>query len=85
MGSFGIINEFLALAKCLKHWGSLFSSNKVDEGGKTKVGGFETKSGGNFSWEINHCFLMCSNQAHYCHWNSRSWTKNWTLGLTFEG
>ena len=37
MGSFGRINEFLALVKCLKPWDWLFSPNEVDEGGKTKV------------------------------------------------
>ena len=50
-----------------------------------KVGGFETKSSRDFSWEINRCFLMCSNLAHYRCWNSRSWVENWTLGLIVEG
>ena len=32
MGSFGRINELLALAKCLKPWDWLFSTNEVDKG-----------------------------------------------------
>ena len=36
MHSFGRINEFLALEKCLKPWDWLFSPNELDEGGKTK-------------------------------------------------
>ena len=39
----------------------------------------------NLSLEIDRCFLKCSNRAHYCHWNSRSWVENWTLGLMVEG
>ena len=37
MGSFGRINEFLAMEICLKPWDWLFSLNEVDEGGKTMV------------------------------------------------
>ena len=43
MGSFGRINEFLALVKCLEPWDWLFSPNEVDEGGKTKVRGLKLR------------------------------------------
>ena len=56
MGSFGRINEFLALAKCLKPWDWLFSPNEVDEGGKTKVRGLKLRVAETFLWKLTIAF-----------------------------
>ena len=56
MSSFGRINDFLALAKCLKPWDWLFSPNEVDEGGKPKVRGLKLIVAGTFLRKLTIVF-----------------------------
>ena len=56
MGSFGRINAFLSLEKCLKSWDWLFSPNEEDEGGKTKVGGLKLRVVGTFFGKLTVAF-----------------------------
>ena len=56
MGSFGRINEFLALEKCLKPWDWLFTPNEVDEGGKMKVRGLKLRVVGTFLGKLTVAF-----------------------------